>query len=106
MEPCPRLLRFPSLAVRVRELRRLVAGGAPRARVEAQAAAVRREHRRRLRQALEGLHSLKPLCAPELRALWLDTIDSAVLLLHLNSRDFRGALGAVAAPRRKRAGRA
>lgn len=104
--PTCRLVRFPTLAVRVRELRRLVLSGAPERRVREQARALLREHRRRLRQALRGLHTLKPLCAPELRPLWLDTIDSAILLLHLNARDFRGALGTLAQGRGGRAARA
>jgi hypothetical protein len=103
--PTP-LAHFPSLAVRVRELRRLLLAGAGRARVREQAASVRREHRRRMAQALKGLQAVKPLCAPELRPLWQDTIDSAVLLLHLNARDFRGALEGLRGRRRGAAARA
>jgi hypothetical protein len=92
----PGLVLFPSLRVRLRELRRLVESGADPRAIREQTQALRREHRRRLRQALRGLHDLKPLCAPELRPLWVDTIDSAILLLHLNARDFHGAIDGVA----------
>jgi len=103
--PRSNLVSFPSLVVRVRELKRLVAAGAPRARVRRQARVVLGEHRRRLRRALGALHALKPLCAPQLRPLWLETIDSAILLLHLNARDFRGALSPLAGPSRRAASR-
>ena len=73
--------------------------------IRVQAQSLRREHRRRLRQALRGLRALKPLCAPELRPLWIDTIDSAILLLHLNARDFHGTIDGVK-PRASRAPRA
>jgi hypothetical protein len=99
--PRANLVLFPSLGVRVRELRRLVVSGAPAARVRRQARVVLGEHRRRLRRALISLHALKPLCAPQLKPLWLETIDSAILLLHLNARDFRGAISPLAgAPHR------
>jgi hypothetical protein len=101
----PATIRFPSLEVRVRELRRLVAAGAAGSRVSSQAREVVREHRRRLRQALRGLHSIKPMLRPELRTLWLDTIDSAILLLHLNARDFNEAIHGVRPPRRTAASR-
>jgi hypothetical protein len=91
----PRVALFPSLRVGARELRRLVEAGADPRAVREQKRVLRREHRRRLRQALRGLRELKPFCAPELRPLWIDTIDSAILLLHLNARDFRGALEGV-----------
>jgi hypothetical protein len=101
----PAVVLFPSLRVRVRELCRLVASGADPRAIRAQTQALRREHRRRLRQALRGLRDLKPLCAPELRPLWIDTIDSAILLLHLNARDFHGTIDGVR-PRPARAPRA
>lgn len=91
----PGVVLFPSLRVRLRELCRLVESGADPRAIREQTRALRREHRRRLRQALRGLHDLKPLCAPELRPLWIDTIDSAILLLHLNARDFHGAIDGV-----------
>lgn len=102
----PVLLSFPTLAVRVRELRRLAAAGVPEKRLREQAREVMAEHRRLMRRSLEGLHALKPLCAPDLRPIWIDTIDAAILLLHLNARDFRGAIGALAGRRGRPAARA
>ncbi|MEE9218956.1 MAG: hypothetical protein V3U98_07800 [Acidobacteriota bacterium] len=92
------IVPFPTLAVRVRDLGRLVASGAPPARVRAQLKRVRREHQRRLQGALRMLRVMKPLCQPELQPLWRDTLDSAILLLHLNDRDFRSVLTALERP--------
>lgn len=92
MECPPSLIPFPTLAVKVRELKRMLASSAPSPKVRVQLQLIRQEHRRRMGKALRTLQTLKPQCNPDLQPLWRDTLDSAILLLHLNARDYREVL--------------
>ncbi|MCZ6777927.1 MAG: hypothetical protein O7F16_03070 [Acidobacteria bacterium] len=104
MECSPSLIPFPTLAVKVRELKRMLASSAPSAKFQAQLRLIRQEHRRRMGRALRTLRALKPQCSPDLQPLWRDTLDSAILLLHLNARDYREVLHDLSGTRRSAGG--